>query len=351
MSATAGDVYDLQYIDDAACNIAFCLDPAATTLALARSSLKGFKDFGHCLATDISPSQTTADHKSVRMGKLGTDRKTVTDSKIEIGIKLETLDADGVSHMLMGDVVADRSQTVLSSQAVDTLAFTTGSPSQGENVFYNVTHGGVQYYALSACTLVAAVITSVTFDASPDVFTKTGHGLLAGQPVQVGGTPPAGGFILGTTTYYLVNVTVDTFQVSAAPGGTALTGTDAGSNLTIVPMLVDDVSCKIDFELGRVRFLYPMVTTVTPTIAAPVINKWTNADKLFRQVTPMTNGTKSGWAQMVVWHDGGAVGYYEFQAQLTTKGGSGWDASKAAQYDLTITVLADAGTFGIRANT
>ena len=275
------------------------------------------------------------------------DRSWLPESKLEFGIKLEELRAKGLAAMLMGDVTTDRTQAVIASSAADTWAFTAASPSQGADVFYDILQGGVQPYGLTSVALVAASTGNAAFTTSGNLFTKAAHGLVAGQPVRLGTTC---GTNLGTsTTFYLVNVTVNTFQLASAAGGTALTGPADVATTTITPQLVDDVSCKIDLELGRVRFLYPMVSTVTATIVAPAIDTFTNPTLLMKQVTPLTKPTQIGWARMVVFDNGAVVGEYgPFKAQITTKGGSGWDATKAAQYDLTISVLEIPGTFGVR---
>jgi hypothetical protein len=87
-----------------------------------------------------------------------------------------------------------------------------------------ITFNGVPDF--SAATPIAVAISI----ASPGVITWTNHGLLVGQPVSFSttGTLPIG--LVAGTTYYIVNFTTNTFQVSATPGGSAIntSGTQSG---------------------------------------------------------------------------------------------------------------------------
>jgi hypothetical protein len=65
---------------------------------------------------------------------------------------------------------------------------------------------------------------------SPSVFTWTGNPLVNGQTVVLGGTPAAG-FTAGLT-YYVVNVSGNTFQLAAALGGTGIGATGSSSGAT-----------------------------------------------------------------------------------------------------------------------
>jgi hypothetical protein len=67
-------------------------------------------------------------------------------------------------------------------------------------------------------------------DASADTLTSSSHGLTANQAVRVeaptGGTLPTG--LAASTTYYVINPTTNTFQLSATQGGSAIDLTAAG---------------------------------------------------------------------------------------------------------------------------
>ena len=70
---------------------------------------------------------------------------------------------------------------------------------------------------------------------APSLFESTNHTFDEGDPVQLktGGTLPSG--IVVATTYYIKNATVNTFQLSAAPFGSAivLSGTQSGSHTVL----------------------------------------------------------------------------------------------------------------------
>lgn len=81
------------------------------------------------------------------------------------------------------------------------------------------------------CASLADAKLNVTFTATAatDLITSTAHGLVNNRRIHLftTGTLPAG--LLTDTSYYVVNVTTDTFQVSLTPGGTAVDITDTGS--------------------------------------------------------------------------------------------------------------------------
>jgi hypothetical protein len=73
--------------------------------------------------------------------------------------------------------------------------------------------------------------TATATSATPCVFTPTAMVFATGQGVVLGGTPPAG-FSTGVL-YYVVNPTATTFQLAAAPGGSAIGSTSTGSAITV----------------------------------------------------------------------------------------------------------------------
>lgn len=79
-------------------------------------------------------------------------------------------------------------------------------------------------------TVISATLTSIS-NATPAVFTETGHGLQAGQPLSftTSGTLPTGLSLL--TTYYVIaaGLAANTFEVALTPGGTAINTSSAGS--------------------------------------------------------------------------------------------------------------------------
>jgi hypothetical protein len=69
-----------------------------------------------------------------------------------------------------------------------------------------------------------------TANHATDTCASTGHGLANNDPLRVenaGGALPAG--LSAGTTYYVVNVTTNTFQLSVTHGGAAINITDAGT--------------------------------------------------------------------------------------------------------------------------
>lgn len=91
-------------------------------------------------------------------------------------------------------------------------------------------------YASLFAALVESSVVTMTI-ASPGVVTWTSHGRSANDPIKFSttGALPTG-FVAGTT-YYVVgaSITTDTFQLSAAAGGTAIntTGTQSGVHTAI----------------------------------------------------------------------------------------------------------------------
>lgn len=87
--------------------------------------------------------------------------------------------------------------------------------------------------------LMNGAATPFTADPGTDVFTSVGHGLVAGDAVNLTttGTLPAPLTTSTTSTtgvvtetiYWVINVATDTFQLSASPGGSAVNVTSAGT--------------------------------------------------------------------------------------------------------------------------
>ncbi len=73
--------------------------------------------------------------------------------------------------------------------------------------------------------------TATISNASPAVFTKTAHALNNGDSIKLTGTPPTG---LSVGTYFVINAAVNTFNVSATLGGSAINTTSSGS-MTVTP--------------------------------------------------------------------------------------------------------------------
>lgn len=340
MPITGYDVYNLRNIVNAMGSFRFC-EGASLTRAQAMAS--GWWDVGHVIATDISPNATTLDHRFCRLGKVGTDKKFVTDAELTFGIQCEELTRFNLMLALMGTAAPDLTQAAVTAAIVDNLAFTTASPSAGPNVWYNLTQNGVPLRELTAVTL-SVPARAVTCDAATDKIALTAHGWSNGTPIVFGGTTRPGG--IGTGVYYLVAAGADDFQVALMPGGTAVNFSDAGTGVTVTQQLTAGV--VVDFKVGAARFLYPVVQTVTVTATAPVIDATHNSNSLLQGVNPLQQPNRSGYGRLLFYadeSDNKLVGDYIFQCQITPKGARGLDGTKAPQWDFTLTVLADQGTF------
>ena len=82
--------------------------------------------------------------------------------------------------------------------------------------------------------LVTGEARPVTIDASADTIALAGHGLEAGDTLEVVATTLPGG-LSASTTYYVVSPTADRFQVAATSGGAAIDLTSAGAGVYVVP--------------------------------------------------------------------------------------------------------------------
>ena len=95
----------------------------------------------------------------------------------------------------------------------------------------------------------SALASGGSFDSSTDTITMTGHGLQADDAVSWGANNP-GGITLGGA-YYLVNVTTNTFQVSATVGGSPVNLTTTGSfSAGDLALLVTDLIIRVKLTLA-----------------------------------------------------------------------------------------------------
>lgn len=85
-------------------------------------------------------------------------------------------------------------------------------------------------YGISKPRMLSAV--SVAGSATNDTITYVAHGLATNTPVTFGGTAVPTGVTAGVT-YYVRDVTADTFKVAATPGGAAIDLTSDGTAVTM----------------------------------------------------------------------------------------------------------------------
>jgi hypothetical protein len=117
-----------------------------------------------------------------------------------------------------------------------------------------------------------AVVGTCTFAAATDTVTCAAHGLIAGRRVKFSGvTLPEG--ISQYTTYYVINPTTNTFQISITAGGPVLpllTDGDANPHqVSTIPELPGGLSDAVDYFM-----LTPTATTfkLAETIGGPIID-------------------------------------------------------------------------------
>jgi len=96
-------------------------------------------------------------------------------------------------------------------------------------IYGNTDYGSSQFYVLSF--LPAPTYSYTATSASPCVFTAAGSYYRNGTSLVLSGSPPAG-FTAGTT-YFVVNASGSTFQLSATKGGAAINSTSTGSGTLV----------------------------------------------------------------------------------------------------------------------
>lgn len=78
------------------------------------------------------------------------------------------------------------------------------------------------------------IAANATAQASADTITSAGHGLAVGDQVYIPAITAGAAGLTALSTYFVVAVTTDTFQVSATAGGAAIDITSDGTGLTLV---------------------------------------------------------------------------------------------------------------------
>lgn len=196
-----------------------------------------------------SLSALTAPYEQVNMGL------SVSASSNILTIALKQ--ADGTTDASTGTAavrVAMRSNTVTSGAynerqvtAALSLTLTQGTSLNMSTVatdvwIYLIDSDGAGTMKLGASTVlydetavvpvtVAESSSATATNASPAVFTVTAHNYNQNDGVRLTGTPPTG-FTTGTT-YYVLNQTTNTFQLTATPGGTAINSSSTGSAIVV----------------------------------------------------------------------------------------------------------------------
>lgn len=107
---------------------------------------------------------------------------------------------------------------------------------------------------------------SVTFQDSGDTVTRASHGLDNGTIVSFSAITGTTG-ILTYTQYYVVNATVDTFQLAATAGGAAVSLATNGTGTMLYPAYITAITANTSFEMSA-----PASATGTVTLSARVLD-------------------------------------------------------------------------------
>ncbi len=114
---------------------------------------------------------------------------------------------------------------------VDSATYSYDAPTGRVNLNYNQYWPYSRYQANAVnVRFVAGLATTVTADATTNIFTSYGHNFTTGDRVQIvntGGALPAG--LSALTTYFVIGASGATFQLSATSGGSAIDITTAGT--------------------------------------------------------------------------------------------------------------------------
>lgn len=111
--------------------------------------------------------------------------------------------------------------------------------NSGDFIFGDGIYAAGIYAPDFAQTFTSSAAISVTA-ATPAVFTKTGHGFIAGSLIRFGADTIPTGLTAGTSYYVsATGLTTDTFQVSASIGGSSVATSSTGSGLYIYGNVID----------------------------------------------------------------------------------------------------------------
>lgn len=345
---TAYEVYNDACLRAVAFNLSFC---EGSDLTLAQVMARGWKDAGHVIAGSVVPSITTTDHKACRRGQISTDKKRVSDSSLTVSITAEEWRKFMIALSLCGTEGTALTQAVHTSAAGVTLPFTKAAPSSGPDTWYWLCRTGTTTpVRLLTAHSFSAPAESVSPANATDTIVCSGLvGWANGTRVLLAGTPPTG---LSAKDYFVINsttVATDTvFQLADTVGGTAVQFSTDGTSVTLTQQFDEGEQVITDAIQGRVRFLYPVSQTVTPTLTAPAIDLNSNPDFVFDAVTTMDNLSREGWFHLTGFADDSnteVVSSWIFSGTIIAKGATGADGTKVTTQEYEITVGANKGTF------
>jgi hypothetical protein len=140
---------------------------------------------------------------------------------------------------------------------------------------------------LSVFSYLTVVKGTATFANATDIITSNGHGLNNGDIVQFtnsGGGLPAG--ISALTNYFVIKVTTDTFQISAAPASsTAINFTTDGTGTNSLNLKGKTIECEefahlvVSYNTANsanctIKFQGSLQSDVNFHVAQSATNRW-----------------------------------------------------------------------------
>lgn len=315
----------------------FSFSKDATSLSDAR--LRGWVDVGTIKSMTPKFEKTEVEHKSSRRGKLVKDMTRVTEESINYELTCEEWKKSNLLIIFRGEAGDGFTQSGGTAQLQDTWAFTSTTPAVIGN-WYDITKSAARVMRPTAVQLATGSATSVAFNFTTDVFTATAHGLSAGDPIILRGTPPTG--FSQNTTYYTLLLTSDTFQLSLTVGGAPITSADAGTGITFWKVLLQGTDFEVDDVLGRVRFTAAQTATIQPIVSSPAIAA--DGANFLHSMTPLEDAEVEGYGRLVVFdqHDAGVVvDHRDFKCKIKADTTGAFDGTNWTELKLNVQALSD----------
>jgi hypothetical protein len=322
----------------------FLFAEGATTAAEAIAI--GYKSFGNIMSVSAKHSMEKIDHTgNYRDGGPRRDATYVSNKEASFQITCDELTAEQVAISSMGTIGSQFTQSVLTLQAVDALAFGTTNAVAGR--WYPLTYNGALLRDCTVINVPKGNAVSCTCEADDDTVTKSSHGLSNGQPLIFGGSAVPTG-ITANQRYYVINAATDTFKVSATEGGAAVNMTTDGTSVTYTLLYDEDTEVVTDLVLGQVKMLTTVAANVTPIVSCPAI---TTADAgAMTSVTPLDNPIKEGIGRVMKFDEDGHCVYdwYGFSCQLYPESEAASDGKTTPETVFNVRVGETVGTEWVR---
>ena len=167
----------------------------------------------------------------------------------------------------------------------------------------NDAYGYEAFISATFASISPLAIASTGWDDTTDVITSVAHGLYTGMVVQVttDGVLPTG--IAGTTDYWIIRLTDDTFSVASslanAEAGTAVNFTAAGSGNHTLTQQTDVATFIIQSSPDNVSWFTHDAMSAVSIVSANQNKHFESAAKYLRLSVSIAKGaaTLSGWIQ------------------------------------------------------